>query len=234
MNERAKIAAVHLSRQAIVYLRQLSAAQVEHNRESTERQYALAAKARELGWPADRILMIDEDLAVRLRLGCTIRLCAAQPPVALAHVGLVLGLEVSRLVRNNADWYRLIDLAGLTDTRIGDADGSAATTTARDKKELIGTLIEEVIVKVERDKSAAHLTLRWKGGALTEIDLALRGKRLATVRTARCSLTERQLRHRRLPPPPPDPRGRRTVRCDALVSSPRTTRRDRRQAASQK
>jgi hypothetical protein len=60
---------------------------------------------------------------------------------------------------------------------------SAATTTARDRKELIGTLIEEVIVKVERDKSAAHLTLRWKGGALTEIDLALPRKRQATVRT---------------------------------------------------
>jgi hypothetical protein len=60
---------------------------------------------------------------------------------------------------------------------------SAATTTARDRKELIGTLIEEVIVKVERDKSAAHLTLRWKGGALTEIDLILPRKRQATVRT---------------------------------------------------
>jgi predicted DNA-binding transcriptional regulator AlpA len=60
---------------------------------------------------------------------------------------------------------------------------SAATTTARDRKELIGTLIEEVIVKVERDKSAAHLILRWKGGALTEIDLALPRKRPATVRT---------------------------------------------------
>src|SRR5271167_1794208 len=97
MNERAKITASHLSRQAIVYLRQSSAAQVEHNRESTDRQYALAAKARELGWPTDRIIVIDE--------------------------GLVLGLEVSRLARNNADWHRLIDLGGLTDTLIGDADG---------------------------------------------------------------------------------------------------------------
>ena len=61
MNERAKITASHLSRQAIVYLRQSSAAQVEHNRESTDRQYALAAKARELGWPDDRIIVIDEE-----------------------------------------------------------------------------------------------------------------------------------------------------------------------------
>jgi hypothetical protein len=60
---------------------------------------------------------------------------------------------------------------------------TATTTTPRDRKELLGTLIEEVIVKVERDKSAAYLTLRWKGGALTEIDLGLPRSRPATVRT---------------------------------------------------
>jgi DNA invertase Pin-like site-specific DNA recombinase/predicted DNA-binding transcriptional regulator AlpA len=124
MNERAKITALHLARQAIVYLRQSSASQVEHNRESTERQYALAVKARELGWPEDRILVIDEDLGLSgsgsvARSGFA-RLTAE---VALARVGLVLGLEVSRLARNNADWHRLIDLAGLTDTLIGDGDG---------------------------------------------------------------------------------------------------------------
>ena len=124
MNERAKITAGHLSRQAIVYLRQSSPSQVEHNRESTERQYALASKARELGWSEDRILVIDEDLGLSgsgsvARSGFA-RLTAE---VALARVGLVLGLEVSRLARNNADWHRLIDLAGLTDTLIGDADG---------------------------------------------------------------------------------------------------------------
>src|ERR1700704_6020132 len=64
MNERAKITASHHSRQAIVYLRQSSPAQVEHNRESTERQYALATKARELGWPDERIVVIDEDLGL--------------------------------------------------------------------------------------------------------------------------------------------------------------------------
>ena len=124
MNERAKIMASHLSRHAIVYLRQSSAAQVEHNRESTDRQYALATKARDLGWPDDRIIVIDEDLGLSgsgsvARSGFA-RLTAE---VALTRVGLVLGLEVSRLARNNADWHRLIDLAGLTDTLIGDADG---------------------------------------------------------------------------------------------------------------
>src|ERR1700739_996854 len=124
MNERAKITASHLARHAVVYLRQSSAAQVEHNRESTERQSALASKARELGWPAERIVVIDEDLGLSgggtaTRSGFA-RLTAK---VALARVGLVLGLEVARLARNNAEWYRLIDLAGLTDTLIGDGDG---------------------------------------------------------------------------------------------------------------
>src|SRR6202008_2846730 len=104
--------------------RQSSAAEVEHNRESTDRQYALASKARELGWPAERIIVLDE--ALGLSGGGTVtrsgfaRLTAE---VALARVGLVLGLEVSRLARNNVEWYRLIDLAGLTDTLIGDGDG---------------------------------------------------------------------------------------------------------------
>ena len=124
MNERAKITASHLSRQAIIYLRQSSAAQVENNRELTDRQYALAGKAGELGWPDDRIIVIDEDLGLSgsgsvARAGFA-RLTAE---VALARVGLVLGLEVSRLARNNADWHRLIDLCGITDTLIGDADG---------------------------------------------------------------------------------------------------------------
>ena len=124
MNECVKITSSHLSRQVVVYLRQSSAAQVEHNRESTERQYALVGKARNLGWSDDRIIVIDEDLGLSgsgsvARSGFA-RLTAE---VALAHVGLVLGLEVSRLARNNAEWYRLIDLAEFTDTLIGDADG---------------------------------------------------------------------------------------------------------------
>ena len=124
MNERARIAASHLARQAIVYLRQSSTAQVEHNRESIDRRYALAAKARELGWPDHRITVIDEDLGLSgsgfvARSGFT----SLTAEVALSHVGLVLGLEVSRLARDDADWPRLIDLGGLTDTLIGDTDG---------------------------------------------------------------------------------------------------------------
>ena len=124
MSEAPKISASHLARLPVVLLRQSSAAQVEHNRESTDRQYALVHKAGDLGWPADKVVVIDEDLGVSgsgtvARSGFA-RLTAE---VALGHVGVVLGLEVSRLARNNADWYRLIDLCGLSDTLIGDADG---------------------------------------------------------------------------------------------------------------
>jgi DNA invertase Pin-like site-specific DNA recombinase len=124
MTDKSKIAASHLARQAIVYLRQSSPTQVEHNRESTDRQYALAVRARELGWSDDRIVIIDEDLGLS-GSGTTVRSGFARltAEVALGHVGIVLGLEVSRLARNNADWHRLIDLAGLSDTLIGDADG---------------------------------------------------------------------------------------------------------------
>lgn len=124
MNDAVKITFSHRARVAIVYLRQSSAAQVEHNRESTDRQYALVHKAGDLGWPADKVVVIDEDLGVS-GSGAVARSGFARltAEVALGHVGLVLGLEVSRLARNNADWYRLIDLCGLSDTLIGDADG---------------------------------------------------------------------------------------------------------------
>ncbi|MCG2645498.1 recombinase family protein [Bradyrhizobium sp. GCM10027634] len=145
MSERVKITSSHLSRQAFVYLRQSSAAQVEHNRESTDRQYALAGKARDLGWPDERIIVIDEDLGLS-GLGSVARSGFARltAEVALARVGLVLGLEVSRLARNNAEWYRLIDLAGFTDTLIGDADGIYHSAVFNDRLllRLKGTMSE--------------------------------------------------------------------------------------------
>ena len=113
MSELAKINSSHLARVAIVYLRQSSAAQVEHNRESTDRQYASPPKARELGWPADRVVVIDEDLGLSgSRAVARSGFARLTAEVALGHVGLVLGLEVSGLARNNADWHRLIDLCG--------------------------------------------------------------------------------------------------------------------------
>ena len=120
----AKIRVSHLDRSALVYLRQSSLSQVEHNRESTARQYALAERACQLGWSKERVVIIDEDLGLS---GSTTDkrsgFARLTSEVALAHVGIVLGLEVSRLARNNADWYRLLELCGVTDTLIGDNDG---------------------------------------------------------------------------------------------------------------
>lgn len=119
-----KIGAGHRQRTAFVYIRQSSASQVEHNRESTQRQYALAERAAALGWHKQQISVVDEDLGLSgtsaAHRGGFARITAA---VALGHVGLILGLEVSRLARNNSDWYRLLDLCSMTDTLIGDADG---------------------------------------------------------------------------------------------------------------
>ncbi len=107
----AKLEGSHLRRQAFVYVRQSTQAQLERNTESTERQYALVERAIALGFAREQVQVIDEDLGISgsglsQRSGFA-RLAAE---IALGHAGLVLGLEASRLARNNADWYRLLDL----------------------------------------------------------------------------------------------------------------------------
>jgi len=124
MPDSARLTPSQLRRTAIVYVRQSSPTQLERNTESTQRQYALVTRAVELGFAREAVVVIDEDLGISgsgtaERSGFA-RLTAE---VALGRVGLVLGLEVSRLARNNADWYRLLDLCALTDTLIGDGDG---------------------------------------------------------------------------------------------------------------
>ena len=124
MSDLSKIKPSHTARQAFIYIRQSSVSQVEHNRESTARQYGLRDRAQQLGWTSDNIVIIDDDLGLsgastNKRSGFTRMISEA----ALGHVGMILGLEVSRLARNNADWYKLLELCGLTDTLIADADG---------------------------------------------------------------------------------------------------------------
>jgi len=124
VSERSKLTASHLRRTAFVYVRQSSQAQLERNVESTARQYALVQRAIELGFTREQVAVIDEDLGIS-GSGLSDRSGFARlaAEVALGHAGLVLGLEVSRLARNNVDWYRLLDLCGVTDTVIGDTDG---------------------------------------------------------------------------------------------------------------
>jgi DNA invertase Pin-like site-specific DNA recombinase len=119
-----KITTTHLRRAAVVYVRQSTMAQLSRNRESTARQYDLVARATELGWPRSAVRVIDDDLGVSAA-AATGRTGFAElaAQVGLGQVGIVLALEVSRLARNNADWYRLLDLAGMTDTLIADTDG---------------------------------------------------------------------------------------------------------------
>lgn len=120
----SKITEAHLARDAYLYVRQSSLHQVMQNTESTKRQYALRERAVALGWPIERVHTIDSDLA---RSGAS----AANregfqnlvKQVAMGKVGIVLGLEVSRLARNNADWHRLLELAAFSETLILDEDG---------------------------------------------------------------------------------------------------------------
>ena len=116
----SKIQPWHLDRLAVVYIRQSTPQQVAENRESTDRQYALVNRAIELGWSPERILVIDEDqgksgATAENRLGFQ-RLLAE---VSLDHVGLILGLEMSRLARSCKDWHQLLELCALFRTHLG-------------------------------------------------------------------------------------------------------------------
>jgi DNA invertase Pin-like site-specific DNA recombinase len=129
-----KIGARHCERQAVVYVRQSTMRQVEQNRESTRLQYGLADRACRLGWRQEQILVIDDDLgrsaASALDRPGFQRLVAE---VGLGHVGLVLGIEVSRLARSCRDWHQLLEMCALFDTLIGDADGIYDPSTYNDR-----------------------------------------------------------------------------------------------------
>lgn len=130
-----KIEPRHQRLQAIVYIRQSTPQQVQTNQESTRRQYQLAECARQMGWPASQIRVIDEDLGLsgassRQRTGFQ-GLVAA---IGLGEVGLILVTEVSRLSRCNSDWHRVIELCGVFGTLIADEDG---VYDARDPNDLL-------------------------------------------------------------------------------------------------
>ena len=120
----SKVTAAHLSRRALLYIRQSSLKQVIHNTESAIRQYDLRGKAISLGWPSDQITVIDIDqghsgASAADREG--FQQMVAE--VSLGRAGIVLGLECSRLARNSADWHQLLELCGMTGTLICDEDG---------------------------------------------------------------------------------------------------------------
>ena len=108
----------------MIYVRQSTLAQVERNTESTARQYDLVSRARQLGWPREAIRVVDGDLGISGSVtGQRAGFEGMVAEVALGQVGIILALEASRLARDNAAWYRLLDLAGVCDTLVADADG---------------------------------------------------------------------------------------------------------------
>src|SRR5246127_4214586 len=124
MIENSKVRSTHTRRAAIVYIRQSHPSQVANNRESTARQYALVEKATALGWDRSQVITIDEDLRVFGKV--FVKRSGFEhlnAEVALGRVGILLGLEVSRLARSNTDWYRLLDMCAITDTLLADSDG---------------------------------------------------------------------------------------------------------------
>src|ERR1700751_1369291 len=119
-----KIADHHLTRQACIYIRQSTPAQVRFNQESTERQYNLANQARSLGWIPEQIRILDGDLAHSGQLTSKrddFKILVSD--VAMGHVGAIFSLEASRLARSNKDWHRLLELCAITKTLVFDGDG---------------------------------------------------------------------------------------------------------------
>jgi DNA invertase Pin-like site-specific DNA recombinase len=132
--DKQKVTASHLKRKAYCYVRQSTLKQVFENTESTKRQYALRERAIALGWPVVQIVTVDSDLgesatSVADRQGFQ----KLMTEVSLGRVGLVMGLEVSRLARNNADWARLLEICAITDTLILDEDGVYNPTDFNDR-----------------------------------------------------------------------------------------------------
>jgi len=157
-----KVTADHLRRSAYLYVRQSTLRQVLENTTSTERQYGLRQRAVALGWAAEQVVVIDEDLG---RSGATSegrdgfqRLVA---DVGMGKAGLVIGLEVSRLARNNADWQHLLEICALTETLILDEDGIYDPCAFNDRMllGLKGTLSEAEL---------HFLKARLRGGQLTK------------------------------------------------------------------
>lgn len=169
-----KVKASHLQRLAYVYVRQSSPKQVAHNKESQIYQRLLAQRAEAIGWKPERIRIIDTDLAQSgqessYRTGFQ----ELVTDVSFGHVGIVFGYEVSRLARNNSDWYQLLDLAAVFDTLIADNDGIYDPRSYNDRL-LLG-------LKGAMSEAELHLLRqRLEGGRLGQVQRGEYRQRLPT------------------------------------------------------
>ncbi len=161
-----KITPVHLERSAIVYVRQSSLKQVRQNQESQLNQRSLVERAQTLGWHQERIKVLDADLgqsAASTEGRDDFKALTAE--VALGHVGIIFGWEVSRLARNNADWYRLLDLSALFGTLIADVDGVYDPRLYNDRLllGLKGTMSEAELYMLRQRMNAGRLSKVMRG-----------------------------------------------------------------------
>jgi DNA invertase Pin-like site-specific DNA recombinase len=129
-----KVQPKHLDRLAVVYVRQSTPQQVFNNRESTDRQYALDRRALQLGWAPGRIEVVDEDQGhsgadAQGRAGFQSLLAR----IVQDQVGIVLGLEMSRLARSNKDWHQLLETCAIFQTLLADQDGVYDPTDYNDR-----------------------------------------------------------------------------------------------------
>jgi len=162
----AKIQSHHRDRLAVVYVRQSSPQQVLEHRESTALQYNLRCRANEWGWPSERVLVIDEDQGhsgstAAGRIGFQ-RLLAE---VSLDHVGLILGIEMSRLARSNKDWHQLLELCAVFSTLLADQDGLYDPREYNDRLllGLKGTLSEAELHIIQQRMSQGRLNKAKRG-----------------------------------------------------------------------
>ena len=157
-----KVTTSHLQREAYLYIRQSTPRQVLENTESTKRQYALRQRAVALGWSPEQIIVIDHDLGQSAAWAVDregFQKLVAE--VTMGRVGIVLGLEVSRLARNSTDWHRLLELCAFTDTLILDEDGIYDPTSFNDRL-LLG-------LKGTMSEAELHVIhMRMQGGVLTK------------------------------------------------------------------
>jgi len=194
MSDLDKITEQHRRRRAIVYVRQSTPGQVRNNHESRALQYALRERAVELGWPADSVAVVDEDLA---RSGSTsdgrLGFKDLVGEVGLGRVGLILGTEVARLARNNADWYQLLELCTLTGTLVTDSDGIYCPGNVNDRMllGLKGTLAEAELHLI-RSRLQGGLRNKAARGAL-ELSLPVGLDRNDTGQITLCA--DEQVRH---------------------------------------
>src|SRR5918995_7450153 len=163
----SKVCDRHLARLAVVSVRQPTRQQVADHGESTRLQYGLVERAVGLGWPTSRVLVIDEDLG-KSGASATARVGFGRlvTELTMGHVGLVLGIEMSRLARSGKDWYQLLELCALSGALLADADGVYDPTEYNDRLllGLKGTMSEAELHLLKQRMQAGRLAKARRGG----------------------------------------------------------------------